>query len=89
MSYRIEFSPRAFKQFKTLPKRVQKGLKNRIDSLSDDPRPKISKKLEGANNLYRLRFGDYRAVYRIEDNILLVLVVKIGHQEDIYRMLME
>ena len=89
MSYRVEFSPRAFKQFKTLPERVQKGLKSRIDSLSDDPRPKSSKKLEGASSLYRLRFGDYRVVYRIEDNVLRVLVVKIGHRKDIYRMLME
>jgi mRNA interferase RelE/StbE len=88
MSYRVEFSPRAFKQFKTLPRRIQQGLKSRIDSLSDNPRPKGSKKLEGAGDLYRLRFGDYRVVYRIEDNVLLVLVVKIGHRKDIYRMLM-
>ena len=89
MNYRVEFSPRAFKQFQTLPRWIQQGLKNRIDSLSDNPRPKSSIKLEGVDNLYRLRFGDYRAVYRIEANVLLVLVVKIGHRKDIYRMLME
>ena len=53
--------------------------------LANDPRPPGCDKLAGVENLYRIRVGDYRVVYQIRDEMLLVLVVKIGHRREVYR----
>jgi mRNA interferase RelE/StbE len=84
VKYRIEFVKQAAKQFKTLPFQVQQRLKPKIDALSKEPRSAGTVKLSGQDNLYRIRVGDYRVIYSIEDNQLLILVVKIGHRSDIY-----
>ena len=85
MAYRIEFTGAAKRQFDKLPASVQRRLAEAVDHLSEDPRPDGVKKLSGKEGLYRVRSGDYRIVYRIEDNRLLVLVVKIGHRREVYR----
>lgn len=56
-----------------------------MDALAGDPRPKGVKKLFGLDDLYRIRVGEYRVVYQIQDNRLIVLVVRIGHRKDVYR----
>ena len=56
-----------------------------MDGLAKEPRPKGVKKLSGADDLYRIRVGDYRVVYQIRDDRLIVLVVRIGHRKDVYR----
>ena len=53
--------------------------------MADNPRPQGSKKLGGEDGLYRIRVGDYRIVYAIRDDILVVLVVRIGHRSEVYR----
>jgi len=53
--------------------------------LANNPRPFGSDKLAGPEELYRVRVGDYRIVYQIQDEALLVLVVKIGHRREVYR----
>jgi mRNA interferase RelE/StbE len=53
-----------------------------------DPRPPGAKKLADSDKLYRIRSGNYRIVYQVEDEILLVLVVKIGDRKDVYRNLL-
>jgi mRNA interferase RelE/StbE len=83
--YQIEFSRQADRQFRNLPSQIQQRLKSRIDSLSSAPRPHGSEKLSGVDQLYRIRVGDYRIIYAVEDNRLLVLVVKIGHRREVYR----
>ena len=60
-------------------------LKPKIDALAQNPRPSGVVKLSGEDDLYRIRVGNYRITYSIQDNHLLVLVVKIGHRRDIYR----
>ncbi len=85
MSYQIEFSRQADRQFRDLPSQIQQRLKSRIDSLVTMPRPHGSEKLSGTDQLYRVRVGDYRIVYAVEDDRLLVLVVKVGHRRDVYR----
>ena len=85
MQYRIEFSRPASRQFDSLPKQVQLRLKPRLDSLRDNPRPHGAEKMAGEEELYRLRVGDYRVIYQIRDQALVVLVVKIGHRKDVYR----
>lgn len=50
-----------------------------------EPRPNGVKKLQGDDNSYRLRVGDYRVIYEVVDNVLIVTVIKIGHRSDIYK----
>lgn len=85
MSYKIEFSRSAERQFRALPKSVQVKLTPKIDALSDDPRPRKSKKLESELDLYRIRVGDYRVIYQVQDKALLVLVVKVADRKEVYR----
>ena len=85
MSYQIEFSRHADRQFRSLSSQVQRRLRRKIDTLAVSPRPKGSEKLSGADQLYRIRVGDYRVVYAIQDARLVVLVVKVGHRREVYR----
>ena len=64
---------------------MQLQIGERIDALKADPRPLGSQKLKGQDNLHRIRSGDYRIIYAIRDDQLLVLVVRIGDRKDIYR----
>jgi mRNA interferase RelE/StbE len=59
-------------------------LRQALRQLADNPRPHGCKKLEGSV-LYRIRIGDYRLIYDIEDHIIKVTVVKIGHRKEVYR----
>lgn len=89
MTYRIELAPRAVRQFKRLPKRVQLRLRDAIDTLAGNPRPAGAAQLSGQEErLYRVREGDYRIIYQIQDDVLLVLVVGVGHRRDIYKLLL-
>lgn len=82
--YRIEIKKSAAKEIEQLPRKDMKAVIYVIGSLSDDPRPHGSKKLSGQEK-YRIRCGDYRILYAIEDNVLIVYVVKVGHRKDVYR----
>ena len=84
-AYRIEFSPKADRQFKKLPRAIQLRLGPKIDSLAENPRPVGVKKLQGKDDFYRIRAGDYRIIYKIQDEILTVLVLTIGHRAAVYR----
>jgi mRNA interferase RelE/StbE len=66
---------------------MRKRISQAIDSLETNARPAGSKKLKGAEELYRLRVGDYRIIYTVEDNELLVIVVNTGHRKEVYRRL--
>jgi mRNA interferase RelE/StbE len=68
-------------------KDIQRQLLKKLHALADNPRPVGYETLKGTDALYRIRSGDYRIVYTIEDNILRVLVVAVGHRKDIYRKL--
>lgn len=59
----------------------------KIRALADDPRPSGVKKLEGTDNLYRVRSGDFRILYQIQDTRLVVVIVDVGNRRDIYRSL--
>jgi mRNA interferase RelE/StbE len=85
MTYQIEFVKQAAKQFKALPDLAQQRISPKIDALAIEPRGVGAVKLAGSEDLYRSRVGNYRIVYSIQDDILLVLVVKIGHRRDVYR----
>ena len=85
LRYEVILSPKAEKQLDALPKPIQRRIAEAAEGLETNPRPHGVKKLEGADNLWRIRVGDYRLVYTIEDDRLIVLVVKIGHRREIYR----
>ncbi len=85
MSYQVEITPAAQRQIKKLSPDVQQRIIERLEALAVEPRPPRVVKLEGEESLYRVRVGNYRIVYKIEDDILLILVAKIGHRRDVYR----
>lgn len=83
--YRLVFKPSAERAFLALPKDLQKRLDRRLLSLQDTPRPPGVKTLAGEPGVFRLRVGDYRVLYEVHDDVLIVLVLKIGHRRDVYR----
>jgi mRNA interferase RelE/StbE len=83
--YRIELSGTAEKQFRKFPKSAQQRLASVINSLAADPRPRGSRRLQGYEDVYRVRSGVYRIIYSIVDKRLLIIVLKIGHRKDTYR----
>jgi mRNA interferase RelE/StbE len=82
--YRITIKKSAAKELQDIPKKYLRRLVKRIQLLAEDPRPAGSQKLS-AREQYRLRQGDYRIVYSVDDKDWLVDIVKIGHRRDIYR----
>lgn len=85
-SYSIEIKKSATKELSKLPKNDLKRIVENIQELSENPRPDGCKKLSG-DEKYRIRIGNYRVLYSIEDEILVIYVVKVGHRKDIYKML--
>ena len=85
MAYAIKLKPSAVKVFEKLPKPIQKRIAAKIDDLSENPRPPGVEKLSGEDDFYRIRTGDYLLIYTINDDVLLVLILKIGHRREIYR----
>lgn len=88
-SYQVEFTKSAAKEFKKLPKKVQRKIVEALTLLSKNPFSELLKikKLKGAESLYRFRIGDYRVVYEIRQDVLVILVIKIGHRSEVYRNL--
>ena len=82
--YKLFFKKSVQKDFDAIPKKDLKKILSRIESLSEDPRPKGCEKLTGQER-YRLRQGWCRIVYSIQDDELTVWVVKVGHRKHIYR----
>ncbi len=82
--YRIKVKKSAVKEIERLGHRDIRAVLDKIAALADDPRPYDCKKLSGREK-YRVRCGDYRILYSIEDDVLIVLVVKVGHRRDVYR----
>jgi mRNA interferase RelE/StbE len=85
MAYSIAFAKAAKRQFDKLPRPAQRRLGDVIAALAVDPRPPGVVKLTGEDRLYRVRSGDYRIIYQVEDERLLILVVKVGHRREVYR----
>ncbi len=83
--YNILLSSSAVKQLSKLPRSIQERIGRRIEVLALNPRPPGSVKLEGTEEaIYRIRVGDYRVLYEIDDEGLTVRVPRIGHRRDVY-----
>jgi len=83
--YRVEFTSAAARAIRKLPKNVRTRLLDAVATLADDPRPHGSRKLSGTEIAWRIRTGDYRIIYEIEDQALIVTVVRAGHRREVYR----
>ena len=82
--YRLLVRKSVSKDLKSIPKKDVRRILSAIQSLGDDPRPPGTKKLSGQER-YRLRQGSYRILYEIEDDRLIVCVVRVGDRRDVYR----
>ena len=85
MTYALIIARRAQKQIESLDPSFQRRVDAKILSLAGNPRPPGVEKLVGAENVYRVRVGDWRIVYQIRDRELIVLVVRVGHRREVYR----
>jgi mRNA interferase RelE/StbE len=83
LKYELLIKRRAQKQLAGIPQPNRDRIITAVHSLADDPRPSGVKKLSG-RDAWRIRVGDYRIIYEIDDGVLVVLVVSIGHRRDVY-----
>ena len=84
--YSVRLKASAVREIEQIePKKVRRQVVNRIGALADDPRPPGCEKLSGQSDRYRVRQGPYRIVYSVEDKVLVVFVVKVGHRSAVYR----
>ncbi|MGA3239312.1 MAG: type II toxin-antitoxin system RelE/ParE family toxin [Bryobacteraceae bacterium] len=83
--YHVALASSAEKELKDLPRQLIARLVRRLENLSSNPRPSGCKKLIGGEGEWRIRVGDYRAVYTIDDEKLLVEVTRIRHRSEVYK----
>ncbi len=84
MTYSIQWRPRARKAFLSLDKPVRRRIGEAVDALAANPRPAAAKRITGAHGVLRIRVGDYRVLYTIDEGQLIVLVLDAGHRSEIY-----
>lgn len=85
MTYRVEFSPAAARQLRKLDTSARHSMNGVIALLAENPRPPSARRLVGGEGEWRVRTGDYRVIYDIDDGVLVVLVIAVGHRREIYR----
>jgi mRNA interferase RelE/StbE len=86
--YRVDVNRSAVRALAALPRRVQENVARVLDTLAENPRPAGTVALKGFGGLYRPRIaGDYRVIYRVDDDARAVVVRVIGHRRDVYRSL--
>ena len=85
MSYRIEFVRSSAKAYSCLDPVLQRRVDRELSRLSETPRHPGVIRLQSDDELYRVRIGDLRLLFSVEDQVLLVLIVKIGHRGSVYR----
>ena len=83
-SYRVELKPSARRELEHLPNKIIARVTRRLEALTPNPRPPGCKKLKGGDNEWRVRVGDYRVVYTIDDQEFLLSVTRIRHRSEVY-----
>ncbi len=84
MAYLVELETRARREFRDLPREASRTVASVLDDLQNDPRPPGAKKLSGVPG-YRIRKGDYRILFTIDDKRRLVRIYRVGHRREVYR----
>lgn len=85
MTYRVELARRAVKALSALARRDQQRIRAAIDLLADNPRPPGCAAMAGEARAYRVRVGQFRIVYEVFDDRLVIQVVRVGHRREVYR----
>jgi mRNA interferase RelE/StbE len=85
MKYQIKFRSSALKEILSLPKKIADRVREAIDALADNPRPYGYIQLKSSEKLFRIRIGDIRVVYTIEEEIRIVEIRTVGNRREIYR----
>jgi len=83
--YTLEIKKEAYRSLAKLPKNYYVAIRDAIDNLANEPHPHGSIKLKGYNDLFRIRIGMYRVIYSVENDVLVIQVIAIGHRKDIYK----
>ena len=83
--YEVEFKASAAKEFRKLPPDLKARIRKAIGALQADPRPAGVKKLAGETNLYRIRIGEFRVIYEIDDEAKILVVTRVRHRRDVYQ----
>ncbi|MHA7272176.1 type II toxin-antitoxin system RelE/ParE family toxin [Arthrobacter sp. Bz4] len=83
MSYQIELRPAAVRALRRIDHQDRDRIRGAIALLGEDPRPPVAKSLQGRPGL-RVRVGNYRIIYTVDDNVLVVAVITVGHRRDVY-----
>jgi mRNA interferase RelE/StbE len=87
MAYTVEFRPAVLKSLNRLPKRDLVRIKKKIEELAENLPDPNTTKMKGDNPFHKIRSGDYRVIYEIHNDKLVILVVKFGHRKDVYEKL--
>ena len=83
--YDVSFRRSAERDMRKLDVRLQSRVLRAVERLAQDPRPDGCRKLQGSDDAYRLRVGDYRVIYTVDDAVLIVAVERVRHRRDVYR----
>ncbi len=87
MAFKLEYKSSVKKELRKLSRVDRKVIVHKIELLKNEPQPEGSAKLKGSRDLFRIRHGDYRVMYQIKKNILVIIIVRIGHRREIYKNL--
>ncbi len=83
--YEIRWKNSAVRELKKLPKSVMKRILLETERLSSNPYPHGGRKIEGSDHSYRVRVGDYRIVYSVYSEVLMVEIIRVRHRKDVYK----
>ena len=84
-SYQVELRPSVLKRLRSIPRKDLRRLKIKIEEIALNPPDHRSTKMKGENPFHRVRSGHYRIIYEIQENRLVILIVRIGHRKDVYK----
>ena len=83
--YAVEFRRSADKDLRRLEPAVQRRVLRAAETLASNPRPNGCRKLQGRENAFRIRVGDYRVIYTVDDVVLIVAIERVRHRREVYR----
>ncbi len=87
MSFRLEYKSSVKKELRKLTQHDRVTIVQKIELLKEDPTPEGSAKLKGSRDLFRIRHGDYRVIYQLQKDVLVIIIIRIGHRREIYKNL--
>ncbi|MBM9513988.1 type II toxin-antitoxin system RelE family toxin [Desulfogranum marinum] len=87
MVYTVEFRPSVWKNVKNIPKKDLVKIKSKIDEMCSSLPDPTTTKMSGNNAFHKIRYGNYRIIYEIHEDCLVILIVKAGYRKDVYRNL--